>query len=130
MSQWTHVAAVFRLDSLGPISDENIIECFGRPVTYKELGDYDESDYLKVLPMGSEGSLEMSIWHNPDFSCLASTTVSVFGDLRDFGGSKGLEELKKWFNECCENFMVRQAVIHIEDEYADEPVIVQYCYDK
>lgn len=27
MSQWTHVAAVFRLDSLGPISDENIIEC-------------------------------------------------------------------------------------------------------
>ena len=29
MSQWTHVAAVFRLDSFGPISDENIIECFG-----------------------------------------------------------------------------------------------------
>lgn len=26
MSQWTHVAAVFRLDSLGPISDENIID--------------------------------------------------------------------------------------------------------
>ena len=130
MSQWTHVAAVFRLDSLGPISDENIIECFGKPVTYKELGDYDESDPSKVLPMGSEGSLEMSIWHNPDHSELASTTVSVFGDLRDFGGNEGLEKLKKWFDDCCKNFMVRQAVMHIEDEYADEPVVVQYCYGK
>lgn len=36
MSQWTHVAAVFRLDSLGSISDENIIECFGKTVSYEE----------------------------------------------------------------------------------------------
>lgn len=128
MSQWTHVAAVFRLDSLGPISDENIIECFGKTVSYEELHDYDELDSSKVLPMGSEGSLEMNIWHNPDHRDLASTTVSVFGDLRDFGGNEGLEKLKKWFDDCCKSFMVRQAIMQIIDEYANEPVVLQYLW--
>ena len=125
MSQWTHVAAIFRLDSLGKISDENIYKTFGKEVTWNNLYNYDESDDIKTLPMGSEGTLEMSIWHNPDKGCMASTTVSVFGDLRDYGGSD-IDKLKEWFNECCEHFMVRQAVMHVIDEYADEPIIVQY----
>ena len=33
---------------------------------------------------------------------------------------------KEWFNDCCEQFMVRQAVMHVIDEYADEPLVVQY----
>lgn len=61
----------------------------------------------------------------PDKCCMASTTVSVFGDLRDYGGND-IDKLKEWFNDCCKQFMVRQAVMHVIDEYADEPIIVQY----
>ena len=125
MSQWTHVAAVFRLDSFGQIPDENIREVFGRVVTYEQLYNFDETDCAKILPIGSEGTLKMSIWHNPDDGCLASTTVSVFGDLRDYGGDD-IEKLKQWFNECCEAFNTRQAVMHVIDEYASEPLIVQH----
>ncbi len=125
MSQWTHVAAIFRLDSFGTISDESIYKGFGKEVTWNNLCNYDELDDTKTLPMGSEGTLEMSIWHNPDKSCMASTTVSVFGDLRDYGGSD-IDKLKEWFNECCEKFLVRQAVMHVIDEYANKPLVVQY----
>lgn len=125
MSQWTHVAAIFRLDSFGKISDESIFKAFGKEVTWDDLYDYDESGDTKTLPMGSEGTLEMSIWHNSDEGCMASTTVSVFGDLRDYGGTD-IDMLKEWFNDCCKQFMVRQAVMHVIDEYANEPIIVQY----
>ena len=125
MSQWTHVAAIFRLDSFGKISDESIYKAFGKEVTWDDLYNYDESDDTKTLPMGSEGTLKMSIWHNSDEGCMASTTVSVFGDLRDYGGTD-IDKLKEWFNDCCKQFMVRQAVMHVIDEYADEPLVVQY----
>lgn len=126
MSRWTHVAALFRLDSFYKITDEEIKKIFGKEVTWKQLVSYDERDNEKTLPMGSEGTLEISIWHNPDEGCIASTSVSVFGDLRDYGG-EDIEELKEWFNECCNNeFRVRQAVIQIIDEYADKPLILQY----
>ena len=125
MSQWTHVAAIFRLDSFGKISEESIYKAFGKEVTWDDLYDYDESDDTKTLPMGSEGTLEMSIWHNSDEGCMASTTVSVFGDLRDYGGTD-IDKLKEWFNDSCKQFMVRQAVMHVIDEYANEPIIVQY----
>ena len=125
MSQWTHVAAIFRLDSFGKISDESIYKDFGKEVTWDDLYNYDESDDTKTLPMGSEGTLEMSIWHNSDECHMASTTVSVFADLRDYGGID-IDKLKEWFNDCCKQFMVRQAVMHVIDEYADEPLVVQY----
>lgn len=93
MSRWTHVAAIFRVDSIGQISDDEIIEKFGREVDWEEMADcdYDDSDewvQQEFLPMGSEGSLKMSIWHNPVKNEMASTTVSVFGDLRDYGWSR------------------------------------------
>lgn len=31
MSRWTHVAAIFRIDSIGEISDNEIIEKFETP---------------------------------------------------------------------------------------------------
>ena len=126
MSQWTHVAAIFRLDSFGKISDESIFKAFGKEVTWDDLYDYDESDDTKTLPMGSEGTLEMSIWHNSDEGCMASTTVSVFGDLRDYGGSDDIERLEQWFAKCCENNWTRQAVMQVIDEYCDKPTIFQY----
>ena len=66
MSRWTHVAAIFRIDSIGEISDNEIIEQFGRTIDWGEMADfdYDDSDewvQQEFLPMGSEGSLQMSI---------------------------------------------------------------------
>lgn len=80
---------------------------------------------MKTLPIGSKGSLEISIWHNQDVGCNASTTVSVFGDLRDYGGSD-IDKLKEWFNDCCQQLCIRQAVMQVIDGYMDEPLIVQY----
>ena len=124
MSQWTHVNASFRLDSFGVISDEKIYDVFGRYVSWDDLCDYD-GEY-KSTPMGSEGSLEISIYHNPDESCISSTQVSVFGDLRDFGGDRDIAKLKEWFDECCSKFSIRQAFIQIRDEYKNDDVIYTY----
>lgn len=124
MSRWTHINASFRLDSIKKILDEEIECVFGKAITFKDMYDYEADGTSKVLPMGSEGSLEMSIWHNPDRSFLSSTTVSVFGDLRDFGDEQDIEGLKLWFNDCCEQFRVRQAFMQIEDEWSDKPIIL------
>lgn len=122
MSQWTHVNASFRLNSLGRTNDEDLIRIFGKPVDYYHMDEieYDDNwevkDKEKYLPMGSEGTLEMSIWHNPSESCMASTTVSVFGDLRDFSS---FDEIEKWFNRCCDTvgkFGIRQAVCQVQVE--------------
>jgi hypothetical protein len=119
MSQWTHVNSIFRLDSFQRIKDEEIINIFGKAVDYEHMDEieYDEDwevkDKEKYLPMGSEGTLEMSIWHNPNVSCMASTTVSVFGDLRDY---ESFEEIEKWFNRCCDAFAIRQAICQVNVE--------------
>ena len=119
MSQWTHVNASFRLNSLGKIDDEKLIDIFGQSVSYYGMDniEYDENwevkNKEKYLPMGSEGSLTMSIWHNPNESCLASTTVSVFGDLRNY---ESFDEIEKWFNRCCDKVFLRQAVCQVSVE--------------
>lgn len=124
MSQWTHVNASFRLDSFGSITDDDIYDVFGRHVGFYDLVDFD-GEY-KTTPMGSEGSLEISIYHNPEENHLAATQVSVFGDLRDFGGKKDIEKLKQWFDECCRKFAVRQAVIQIRDEWEKDEIVYTY----
>ena len=122
MSQWTHVNASFRLDSFGRTEDEELIDIFGKSIDFYHMDEieYDEDweikDKDKYLPMGSEGTLKMSIWHNPDESCIASTTVSIFGDLRDYDD---YEEIEKWFNKCCNAFGsigIRQAFCQVNVE--------------
>lgn len=76
--------------------------------------------------MGSEGSLKISIWHNPNGNSLASTTVSVFGDLRDYGGKEDIKNLKTWFDECCEQCFIRQAVMQIDDEGIKNSIVIEY----
>lgn len=113
MSQWTHCTATFRIDTferdLTPEKLESLIgkpQGHGRP--YIECGD------VKVLPCGSEGSLEYSIYESPDESLMAAYVLTVFGDLRDYDDDKALVE---WFEEACSHFMIRQAVITIDVEY-------------
>lgn len=125
MSQWTHVNASFRLDSFGRIEDAEIINVFGKAVDFDHMDEleYDENWEVKnkdtYLPMGSEGTLEMSIWHNPHESCMASTTVSIFGDLRDYDS---FEEIEKWFNRCCDYFDIRQAFCQVNVEFRETRV--------
>lgn len=127
MSVWTHVNASFRLDSLGMISDEKITSVIGKELMYDEmdwLEDYDENEYL---PMGSEGTLNYSVWHNPNESIMASTTVTVFGDLRDYDNA---DKIEVWFNKVCNSFHIRQAVCQVEVEFRGINKVFVYDRDK
>ena len=49
MSRWTHVAAIFRIDSIGQISDDEITEKFGREVDWEEMANFMQSKILDSL---------------------------------------------------------------------------------
>lgn len=114
MSNWTHVAAIFRVD--GFRRAYNFTEIFGKELNWNDSMDKwreSEEHPEQFLPLGSEGSLEMSVWENPDSSCLAAYTVSIFGDLRDHDN---IDEIINWFDEKCKGIWIRQAVITVENE--------------
>lgn len=90
MSNWTHVAAIVRVDGLRfgeePSIGERFEEIFGKELRYEDnFNVWDEADEHpeRFLPLGSEGSLTMNVWKNPDKSCMSAYVVSIFGDLRD-----------------------------------------------
>ena len=63
----------------------------------------------------------MQVWENPEKCCLSAYTVSIFGDLRDVDTGDWIIE---WFKEKLsdealygKNFLVRQAVITVEEEF-------------
>lgn len=142
MSVWTHVAAVFRYDSIAAefcdvvdvetqwgkrkrhvpnwdlvfgkatfepddITDDEQIGKWLKSVddAYDNRGEY--------LPFGSEGSLQISVWTNPDGSSAAKYTISIFGDLRDYDS---VDEIEKWFQRSCKRGSLRQAACHCEIE--------------
>lgn len=114
MSNWTHVAAIFRIDSFG--CEQNFTEIFGRELNFHDgsaIWDEAEKNPESFLPCGSEGSLQMSVWVNPDVHCIAAYTVSIFGDLRDHDS---IDEILNWFDEKCNAVWIRQAVITVENE--------------
>ena len=116
MSNWTHVAGVIRVDSIRCLEQLDIEKHFGKACKWKDSLDvWKDADQNpeKYLPMGSEGSLEMSIWTNPDTGCLAAYTVSIFGDLRDHDSP---DEIIEWFKQKCKGLLIRQATITVENE--------------
>jgi hypothetical protein len=126
MSVWTHVTGVVRIDSIR-ISDDipNFDKYFGKEWTFDDMWD-DEPAYKEFevnpdafMPSGSEGSLNKSVWINPDRSEMASYVVTIFGDLRDYDTP---EDIISWFKDCCKNVWVRQAIITVETE-GKEPII-------
>ncbi len=117
MSVWTHVAGIIRVDGLRsddtkPDWDKIIGKELGWGDPHEIWDDYDKNPEA-FMPCGSEGSLKKVIWENPNKSSLASYTVSIFGDLRDYGD---LAEIKKWFERVCSKLWVRNAVITAECE--------------
>ena len=119
MSNWTHVAGIIRVNAFR--FDDNITKDFDKIIGKECLWDsptevWDDADDNpdKYLPMGSEGSLQKSIWINPDKHSMDSYTISIFGDLRDHDNVK---EIIDWFKEKCKQLWVRNAVITVENEY-------------
>lgn len=118
MSNWTHVAAIFRVDSLRLDGHKlDFDKIFGKELSYNDAREmfFEAEDHPEeFLPYGSEGSLKMSVWESPDRSYIAAYTVSVFGDLRDHDS---IEEIINWFDEKCKGISIRQAVITVYNEY-------------
>jgi hypothetical protein len=119
MSIWTHVAGVMRVDYIMWDEDTTPELDFDK-LLGKECHDYDafvdaDKHPELYLPMGSEGSLQKSVWINPDDSCCARYTVSIFGDLRDHFSC---DEIIEWFKNKCKSFNgnLRQATITAYNE--------------
>ena len=135
MSIWTHVASIIRIDSFRLLDDslskstkELFLDIFGKECHWEspeEIWIDAENHPENYLPMGSEGSLKMSIWKNPSRSSMAAYTVSIFGDLRDYDD---LNAIKTWFKTACDKVLVRQAVITATNEY-DDYLIYDYILD-
>lgn len=117
MSNWTHVAAIVRVDSLrfveGDIDFERV---FGKQISFhSDASEWDEAmkHPERFLPMGSEGSLKMQIWANPDMHSMAAYTIAIFGDLRDHDSAQAIVD---WFKDKCSELFIRQATIIAENE--------------
>lgn len=111
MSNWTHVAAVARIDSMGQkLSDYTKI--FGKEVhcnSPKKLFIEKYEHPERFLPCGSEGSLYMTVHIIPnDYR----HTVTIFGDLRDYYNPQSVID---WFADKLKGLCVRQAVITASD---------------
>ena len=128
MSSWIHVNAAIRIDDLRlDDSVPDFDELIGKECTFgSDDSVWDAFDNTDLyLPMGSEGSLQKSVWINPDKSHMASYSVMIFGDLRDCG-EEDAKEIIKWFKDKCNKIgSVRDAVITVRGN-TDKPLIFVY----
>jgi hypothetical protein len=110
MSIWTHVTGIARVDSFRILEDElDFSQIFEKELEFED-SNFDDAinNPDKYLPFGSEGSLKMTVWDNPDKFQMAAYTVSIFGDLRDYDEP---EKIIEWFKNKCSKLLVRDAVI-------------------
>lgn len=120
MSMWTHVCGSFRVDCMIGLEPEPNFEAlfgktclFNSPMTlWNELDENPDA----FMPCGSEGTLQMSVWKNPDRHSTAAYTVDVFGDLRDYNDPA---EIMRYFCTVCKRlarYSIRQAVMTANNE--------------
>ncbi len=109
MSQWTHVAGIIRLDSLGnnivrgpqevkrKAIDAAIKKALGNICNYSSSSE--EARECNV-PSGNEGSLQYRAYPNSDGDehSMSWGYVAIWGDLRGFGAAEatGIED---WFQK-------------------------------
>lgn len=119
MSAWTHVAAIVRVD--GWVTNDDMTKIFGKECLWnsdEKVWDDMQKDMAAYLPAGSEGTLHMTVWINPDASSFPRYTVSIFGDLRDYWN--GLDIID-WFRDKLKyigDLSIRQACIEVVDGYS------------
>lgn len=115
MSTWTHVTGIIRAYSIQDMVPErdwdSVIgkECLwgSNSERWKDADEHPE----EYMPCGSEGTLQKSIWVNPDKSDVNSYVISVFGDLRDWDD---VDPIIEWFKKLVkEKLWVRSAVITV-----------------
>lgn len=112
MSQWTHVNASIRYDSLFGIGAPTE-ELLGQICRW---GDDNDSHWTNPdLPCGSEGSIHYEIIRTGSENSLASHAVIFTGDLRDYDD---VEEILTYFTRICteEGYMIRSGVLAIDVE--------------
>jgi len=119
MSNWTHVAGIIRVDGLriGADAEPDWDSILGKELRYGDVFErwVEAEDHPEhFMPLGSEGSLVKTIWVNPNESCVAAYTVSIFGDLRDHDDPDAIIE---WFKSKCSEMYVRQATITVKNEW-------------
>lgn len=115
MSVWTHVAGIVRLDCIRVMYETEMIpkaiqEYFGKELRWDDDDDAWKENYEhkdRFLPCGSEGSLRMSIWENPNESHVSAYTVSIFGDLRDFDDAQSIID---WFKSKLDEESMSKAI--------------------
>jgi hypothetical protein len=122
MSQWAHVNGSIRIDGITGLLPNPDFKSMFRTCNYE-----DPEDKWKAcnVPKGSEGSLKINIWQNPDDSCMARFTINIFGDLRDY---ENKDEIKNWFTDICtkHDLMIRDAVLTCDIEYNSISVFTFY----
>lgn len=153
MSRWTHVAGVIRIDSL---FGAGVIGLTPEAKARFDLKNEDEF-WRKFIegrieeyqpPSGSEGPLQWIIGMNPDIEkepergegSINRGYVTILGDLRDFGDAEDIQSVLDWLNTVFRHpepgepmagiFIIRQAVIQIEDELDENSCLVKYDEDK
>lgn len=149
MSRWAHVTGSVRYDC-SYHKDEEIKKLLGKIYRWGDsrkfkYGSPEWESYYEEwescfdlttdhIPMGSEGSLEYLITHDgitPDedghVSCCADTAVLIWGDLRGVDDND-IDYIKKWFHRitCNNKFLIRQAILQIDDEYSNKFIVLQY----
>ena len=137
MSNWTHVAGIIRVDYIKWDDDPELDfdkligkECLWGS-DYEVFEDADKHPEL-YLPMGSEGSLQKSVWINSNDSHVSRYTVSIFGDLRDHDSA---DEIIEWFKNKCKLIdsdkvpggSIKQAIITVNNECGETK---SYTYKK
>lgn len=122
MSVWCQVAGIIRVDDIRWSDSEpelDFDELIGKECIYgSDVSVWDEQEKYpeKYMPMGSEGSLQKSIWINPDKAYMDAYTVSIFGSLRD---RREIDWIIEWFKKVCDKVCVRQATITVENSLGE-----------
>jgi len=118
MSTWTHIAATIRYDALRIPGMPSMKPDLGKTCSF----DSTESEWDACnVPCGSEGSLQHSLWVNPNVTHMAAYVVTIWGDLRDY---QDVEEVIDYLKRITgKKMLVRGGVAQIEVSYAGTVVL-------
>jgi len=120
MSFWTHVNGSLRVDNPYIECDKRFKKCTHHMDTIFHTahfgGGHDQWAACNV-PCGSEGSLDVVVWHNPHKYHEDQSVVSFFGDLRGYEESQH-KDIVKWIDGVIKknHWSIRDGVMTINEK--------------